>query len=110
MTLQELNLAVALLEGWELDPYRPAEEYQIRKLIYQDKYEYALVGKDYSPATNWNQGGPIIERQGIHIKKSYGEFVVPVMEYGNFISCSYITSSFLETGMRYYVDNPLAQD
>lgn len=116
-TLNELNLAVALKEGWELDPSRPVSELQIRKKIKRtddveehslfvrdiNGYYYALVTRDYSPVTKWNQGGPIVARQGINVYKSMDEFVIPVMEHGYFVCCSYIYKTYLECAMNYYV-------
>lgn len=33
-------------------------------------YEYKQVVQFFNPSTNWSQGGPIIEREGIRDRKS----------------------------------------
>lgn len=118
LTGAKLDLAVALLEGWELDPSRPPEEMQIRKkadwsandpaVAYYSlsmDYYYALAGKSYSPSTIWNQGGPIIARVGIPVMKdSFGHFYVPVFQYGEIVCASHSSTDYLECAMNAYIN------
>ena len=71
-----LDWAVASAEGysgWDGDCFT----------LYQDGYPGGFFIEDYRPSRNWAQGGPIIEREGIHIgrthspahmNKQYGKF------------------------------------
>lgn len=43
-----------------------------RVLLLADTTEYNEPGETYSPSTNWAQGGPIIEREGITISRGFG--------------------------------------
>ena len=59
-----LDLAVAKREGL------PVKISQTGFLIYSDKSVLTGPnGRVYSPSTNWLQGGPIIERERIEIKR-----------------------------------------
>lgn len=82
LTGAALDYAVAMCEGAEgarlhtfkiLDPVPPAW------VIDWSQGWVALV--DYSPSTDWSQGGPIIEGEGIHLSQSFGgpdgSFAVP---------------------------------
>lgn len=40
-----------------------------RVLLLADATEYNEPGETYSPSTNWAQGGPIIEREGITVRR-----------------------------------------
>lgn len=74
-----LDFWVGKGQGWELDPHRPKEELQLRKRIFggSTPFIYMLAGVQtennirlqYSPSTDWSQGGPIIEREGISSTK-----------------------------------------
>jgi hypothetical protein len=91
-----LDMWVAKAEGWEVDPLRPPNEYQIRiksalayssdYLLSQDGFCYALCGVNkpysYSPSTDWARGGPIIEREGFGICKFYEPTDGPIPEGG----------------------------
>lgn len=58
LTGAALNWAVAKCEGWPLD-------------IWFDEDQLPMVRDDevpeYKPSTDWSQGGPIIEREGISL-------------------------------------------
>ena len=45
-----------------------------------------LIGREYSPSTNWSQGGPIIEREkiilNVFLVDSEWEACLPPHEYG----------------------------
>ena len=64
-----LDWAVGVAEGWE--PDRP-QDGQLRK-TWRGRTHYVAVGKDaacadwhrYTPSTDWRQGGPLIEREGL---------------------------------------------
>jgi hypothetical protein len=60
----QLDWAVARVEGWEVEfenqPFR--EGLFFLSSYFQD-------GKPCSPSTDWAQGGPIIEREGIALEK-----------------------------------------
>lgn len=66
LTGAALDWAVAKCEG--ADFYTSAG---ILYVLWSGKFDVRLT--DYSPSTDWAQGGPIIEREGIAIRK-YGDF------------------------------------
>lgn len=69
LTDAALNWAVAMCEGWKWTTARDST----------GNYPWLVkVGKDidpknYRPSTNWMQGGPIIEREGISLFNCYGD-------------------------------------
>ena len=69
LTGDELNWAVAMCEGWNLTTARDKT----------GSYPWLVkAGKDidlkkYRPSTNWMQGGPIIEREGIDVHRVNAE-------------------------------------
>ena len=76
LTGAALNWAVAMCEGWKYTTARDST----------GQYPWLIkVGKDidpkqYRPSSNWMQGGPIIEREGISVAKvgrSLGDAMAP---------------------------------
>jgi hypothetical protein len=119
----KLDYWVAMAEGWEADPLRPAGEYQIRikhALTYQashlysnDGYCYALCGADrpysYSPSTNWVLAGVIIERERISVHANNSNTWnagIPATRangYEYWAHCQYSAPSLLVAAMRTFV-------
>jgi hypothetical protein len=66
-----LDWAVAISEGWESD--RPQDGQLKRKWLGVDLYvvagsnTYAHPANRYSPSTDWNQCGPLIEKHNVSI-------------------------------------------
>ena len=51
-------------------------EYKLLDLIVKQIEDGRTDGiKDYSPSSDWAQGGPIIEREKIHLTHRYGELL-----------------------------------
>ena len=75
MENNDLDLAVARLEGLPLkfDPMgfkaKTWGDWWVWSDEFPPKYPYMRVGGDYSPSTKWEQGGPIIEREGISLRR-----------------------------------------
>jgi len=63
LTGAALNWAVALCEGWEGTTVSD----KIGSYPWLIKGERNMHLKSFRPSTNWMQGGPIIEREGITI-------------------------------------------
>jgi hypothetical protein len=61
LTGAALDWAVAICEGHKVNV-------GFRNLTYIPKGKRTLY--NYSPSTNWAQGGPIIERTGMHISRT----------------------------------------
>lgn len=67
LTVAALNWAVALAEGWS----------QVTATDNDGDHLYLAKGgqymnpKSYRPSTNWAQGGPIIEREKLHISPEF---------------------------------------
>lgn len=68
LTGAALDWAVALAEGYtsdiRLNKYKQWEDLG-RTQLYDDDYTY------WSPSTDWAQGGPIIERENITVRKTW---------------------------------------
>lgn len=87
-----LDVAVALADGWELDPHRPASDRQFRRSVthktQEGEFLGVLHGGDYLciagwrenardraaflPSTRWEHAGPIIEREQVHFEYATG--------------------------------------
>lgn len=69
---------------------------------------------DFSPSTNWAQGGPIIEREGISLRKeNEGWYAVTVQGLMAFKSCEGFDAggdTLLEAGLRCYVTKIFGQE
>lgn len=85
---KDLDLAVARIEGLPLkhDPMKFGNQSPGGWWVWYEgfppKLPYMQVGKQYSPSTNWAQGGPIIEREGISIRKELtGWYAVKPFEH-----------------------------
>ncbi len=62
LTSSALDWAVARCEGY------PTKVSRTGFLIFSDPLiQCGPMGSRYSPSTNWSQGGPIIEREGIRL-------------------------------------------
>lgn len=62
LTGADLDYAVALCEGWTLDP----------KGEFAFIFQYPEIEGGFNPSTNWKDGGPIIEKHGINVSLRYG--------------------------------------
>lgn len=71
-----LDWAVATLEKLPVRRYPMGPgtvPYWVFDDAYPPKVPYQAIGKSYSPSANWDQGGPIIEREGVGIWPSERE-------------------------------------
>lgn len=74
----ELDLAVARYRGFsiKLNPMGFTGCIQAGYWIWEDdrlsEKKYQLIGFDYTPSSNWAQGGPIIQSNSISISESNG--------------------------------------
>jgi hypothetical protein len=80
----QLDAWVARASGmeWLLTDWRPGSDLYLRG----DEGEYI----PYSPSTDWNQGGPIIEREHIdlafgNVPETWEALVRPEYEYGTYM-------------------------
>lgn len=70
-----LDYAVSVCQGIGSIKYNPmgasvSPGYWIWPDGFPPKGGYRKIGKDYSPSTNWGQGGPIIEYEEIQLSSS----------------------------------------
>lgn len=79
MTELQLDWAVARAEGFD------AQLYEKKRIALIDKNKNTFL-REYSPSTNWAQGGPIIEREKLGVHPVYQGYEViywsAVREYG----------------------------
>ena len=59
-----LNWGVAMAEGWIIKPNTHRFNKELIMIKGDKAHEWFA---DYNPSTNWSQGGPIIEQEGITI-------------------------------------------
>jgi hypothetical protein len=69
LTGAALNWAVAMCEGWK---YTTARD-NTGQYPWLVKHGKDIDPKQYRPSSNWMQGGPIIEREGISVALERGE-------------------------------------
>lgn len=62
------------------------------------KYKYTKIGSSYSPSTKWEQGGPIIEQEGINL-----ETIKDINKTYWYCNGDWKSLTPLVTAMRYYV-------
>lgn len=106
-----LDWAVATAEGWRTDKASDA------------KGEYLWLFKDgegrnpkhYHPSTNWAQGGPIIEREGVEVVKGNPLYFPKGNENGDYYEPLWVAGNQhgqtpLIAAMRCYVASKLGDE
>jgi len=81
-----------------------------KTILTEDLMRQAVKNGMASPSTDWAQGGPIIEREGLHLRKSGCKWQC---DYWNDITLNFDTSygsTPLIAAMRRYVASKLGDD
>jgi hypothetical protein len=110
-----LNWAVAKCEGWEVGKYMMSPD--IRKDAHNNVIGIMVPNNRayiwYSPSTDWAQGGPIIEREGI----LFGPSPFPNGKFAAGIGCEWDSCQHIMQGsdaliaaMRCYVASELGEE
>lgn len=113
LTGPALNWAVAMCEGWQPSAAHDA----VGKYPWLVKVGKDIDPKNYRPSTNWAQGGPIMEREGIDCTFHPGISDTPGGEIKNYWTATHVdyygefeSPSLLEAVMRRYVANEIGDE
>ncbi len=103
-----LDWAVATLQGFtvKLNPMGFSSGSQSGFWIWEDKAngKMLLIGDNYSPSTNWNDGGDILDTEGISVNFKAGSWTARTV---NDIEAN--GKTLLIAGMRSYVTDKLGE-
>lgn len=112
LTGTALDWAVAKCEGVSIFAVTWCGLPERYKLTYIPKRSKVYI---YSPSTNWKQGGPIIEREGIEIRKGNPLFFPKGNERGDYYEPLWLAAKMhgqtqLIAAMRCYVASKLGDE
>jgi len=74
-TDSQLDWLVASIQGqiWTGDWYAVPHEFRFKTAKFPKGWSVCFLdGRSFNPSTDWSQGGPIIEREGLEIGPSEG--------------------------------------